>query len=410
MMMEGQYPTMASKVLSLNNNLKCLEYKQPNEFHYFEEENVKRSFTIMFVLFMLCCIPLSGCASQPAKTEAPAASAPTTAPVATSAPTEVAASVEAPTTPAIVAVTSAPATAFDPSTKTLGLVIWNKNVPVVQIMEAGFLYQAKNLGYKGELYAADQANLADAVALGETAIANHVDGLVIYLLDEGIKPLIKKAADAGIPVVTGHTSIENPNDWPGVKAWAAADPTAYAVEVAKAIGKQVNGKGTVAVSQGSFNLLENNVYKAFKDEMSKDYPDIKVLDAQEEGFDAAVAVSKATAIIQSNPDLVGAFSTTGGGAVAWSQAADQAGRKDLTIIGMDYSEQNLDLVKSGKVYAVVAQPTFEEHAYCAELLDKILRGEKVEFANLLPAPLVTKDNVDEYYAKIQIVKDAFSNK
>jgi len=135
--------------------------------------------------------------------------------------------------------------------------------------------------------------------------------------------------------------------------------------------------------------------------------DIKVLDAQEEGFDPAVASSKAAAIIQGNPDLVAAFSTTGGGAIAWSQAAAQTSRPDLMIIAMDYSEQNLDLVKNGKVYGVVAQPIFEEHAYSAELLDKLLRGEQVPFANLMPAPLITKANVDEYYAKLDIVKKAF---
>ncbi len=353
---------------------------------------MKKFFNISLIAVMILTLSLTACASKAEPTKAveqPAVEA-------SNAPEKPAEAAAEPTQ-----------AAYDPSTKTLGFVVWNKNHPVVQIMEAGFLDEGKKLGYKAELFASEQANLADAIALGETAIANKADGLVIYLLDEGIKPLIKKASDAGIPVVTGHTSIENPDDWPGVKAWAAADPLKYAEETAAAIGEKVGGKGTVAVTQGSFNLLENNVYKAFYDYMGKNYPEIKVLDAQEEGFDPAVAVSKATAIIQGNPDLVGAFSTTGGGALAWSQAAEQAGKEGLIIIAMDYSEQNLDLVKSGKVYGIVAQPIFEEHAFCVDLLDKILRGEEYEYANLMPSPLVTKDNVDEYYAKIDIVKKAF---
>ena len=76
---------------------------------------------------------------------------------------------------------------------------------------------------------------------------------------------------------------------------------------------------------------------------------------------------------------------------------------------MDYSEQNLDLVKSGEIFAVIAQPLFEEHALAAELFDKLIRGEKVPFDNLMEAPLVTKDNVQKYYDQLATVKKAFEN-
>lgn len=302
--------------------------------------------------------------------------------------------------------TEATEAAFDPSQYPLGFVTVLKGHPVVQTFMAGFTTKAEELGYPAEIFAGDGADAQEMIKFGEQAIAKGMKGMIIYLLDPSVYPLIKKAADAGIPVVEGHTMVANEADVPGLKAWVSCDPFQYGKDSAKAIAEKIGKKGKVAITQGSFNTTENNAAKAFMDEM-KNYPDITVLQPIEEGFDPAQATAKAAAIIQANKDLAGAFSTTGGGPATWSGAADQTSKKDLVIIGMDYVRQNLDLVRDGKVYAVVAQPLFEEHEKCAELLDKLLRGETVPFANPIEAPLVTKENVQKYYDLIAKVDKAF---
>ncbi len=140
----------------------------------------------------------------------------------------------------------------------------------------------------------------------------------------------------------------------------------YAQAAAEAMGAKLGGKGTVAVTVGCFNQTENLVAETFKATMAEKYPDIKVLDPQEEGFDAAQAIAKAAAIIQGNPDITGAFSTTGNGPTTWARAAEDTSKEDLVIISMDYTRPNLDLVKEGKVYGLVAQPLYEEFYACAE--------------------------------------------
>ncbi len=56
----------------------------------------------------------------------------------------------------------------------------------------------------------------------------------------------------------------------------------------------------------------------------------------------------------------------------------------MVIIGMDYIRQNLDLVKSGAAYGIVAQPLYEESAKVAELLGALAKGETVQYMNVLP--------------------------
>jgi ribose transport system substrate-binding protein len=194
----------------------------------------------------------------------------------------------------------------------------------------------------------------------------------------------------------------------GLTAWAACSAIEYGKASAMAIGEQVGGKGTVAVTEGSFNPTEDLAANSFVETMKANFPNIKVLDPAEEGFDTPTAIQKATAIIQANPDITGAFSTTGAGPSTWAGAQKNTGKK-ICAIAMDYSRVNLDLVKAGEMYAVVAQPLFQEFAKTAELLDTILRGGKVEFDNIMPAPLVTADKVGDYYALLDKVDAAMKN-
>jgi ribose transport system substrate-binding protein len=207
-------------------------------------------------------------------------------------------------------------------------------------------------------------------------------------------PYIKDLSNAGINAVVPHFPI-NQGDAPGLKANLGADPVAYSKAAAEAIGQKINGKGTVAVTEGSFNTVEDSAAKSFAATMNQEFPNVKVLAPQEEGFEVPTAVAKAVSIINNNSDIVGAFSTTGGGATTWATAQDQS-KKQLVIIGVDYTRQNLELIKAGKVYAVVAQPLYDEAVQSVILLDKLLKGETVPYKTVLPSPLVTADKVDTY--------------
>jgi ribose transport system substrate-binding protein len=296
--------------------------------------------------------------------------------------------------------------AYDPLKHPIAMTMALKSHPVVQIMIAGFLNRAEELGYAPKLYAPDDWDIPKAYDLMEAGLVQHkIEGMVLYIFDDSVDLYVKKLADKGIPVVTGHTKVEE-GKIPGLKAWAACDAVAYGKASAQAIGKAIGGKGTVAVTEGSFNPTEDAAAKGFIDEMKKSFPGVKVLDPIEEGFDTPTAIDRATAIIQSNPDIAGAFSTTGAGPSTWAGAQENTGKK-IIAIAMDYSRVNLDLVRDGKIYAVVAQPLYQEFAICAELLDKLLRGQSVPYNNLLEAPLVTKDNVNDYYKVLEKVEEAF---
>lgn len=271
-----------------------------------------------------------------------------------------------------------------------------KGHPTLRLWQQGFLDEAKRLGYKSATIAApDDADWTKSVALGEGILAAKPDGLVLGFIDPAEKDLIAKFAAAGVPVTMGHVVVK-PNQYPGLVAFAAFDAPAWGKSAADVIGAKIKGKGTVAVSEGSFNAEEDLVAAAFKKEMNHKYPKVKVLKPIVEGFDPPKAISIASSLLLAHPDVVGALSTTGAGPVTWAGAADQTSRT-VYAIGPDATRPNMDAVKAGKILGIAAQPGYEEHEMAVDLLTQAICSQKPKFANLLPAPIVTARGLAPYY-------------
>lgn len=282
--------------------------------------------------------------------------------------------------------------------KPIYLVHTNRQHPVVRIMMAGFFQACADYGLDCKDAGVDQEDLPGEIAKIEQINALGASGVIATLHDKSEYVPVEDIINKGIPVINGHFPIPE-GDEPGLLAWSAPDNVGYAKSAALAMVDKIQCKGKVSVTQGGLNDGENAVAKSFTETLRSKCPDVKILDVQIEGYDAAGAEAVTTAIVQANPDLVGAFSTTGGGAKAWANGLKASGKSagEVAVIGMDYSRENLDLVKSGDVYMLVGQPLFEEFYYAVQLMVAHLMGYPVPYANTLPAPLITKDNVDKYY-------------
>ena len=272
--------------------------------------------------------------------------------------------------------------------------------PVHRLMQAGFLAKCQELGYTCEVVgnpSATNYDVAASIPLAEAALARTRFGAVaVYGPGPEIFPYIGKLGGEGIPVVTWHV-LPPEGSVPGLKAATGEDIAAAGANAAVAMGEKLGGKGTIALTQGSVNDTENAMADAFRARIAERFPDIRVLDTQLEGFEPSAAEGKAVGILQGNPDVVGAFSTTGNGVQTWSGAARKAAR-EVVIIGMDYIRQNLDIIKSGAAYGLVAQPLYEEGAKTAELAAALAEGREIAYLNPLPAEVITAEGLDTYYA------------
>lgn len=347
---------------------------------------------LALALVAVMAISLCACAAKPAET--PATDAPATEAPATDAP--------AAETPA----TDAPA-AEEPATESLGrvaVVTYPSSNTTIQVMMAGFLETAENLGFTPLYIGGDTTDAAAVEQMIDAAIAQYDDlyGACLNILSETKWEMAKKFTDAGIYVVGSWTALSdddiakygvNPDYLLG---YNAVDVVSYCTEAAEVIGAQCGGKGTIAYTVGEVTDNQTKGYEAFCKTIAEKYPDMKVLDMQLEGVDMTAGVATITSIIQANfADLVAGFGLTGTSAQTWSKAAEDTGW-DGFIVGVDATSANLDILEAGGVDALVAQPLYDGYGYCAEMLYQKKMGQDVQFANIAQAPVILADAVPEY--------------
>jgi len=295
---------------------------------------------------------------------------------------------------------------FNPADYPVAIAQGVMNHPVHRIVQLGFLKAAAELGYtNARVIGTEGGDQAEVYSACDNFAAEGGKGLMLWAGDHTADATLIKMEAEGVAVGIAHFKfLEEDGTLPqGLTFNMACDPVLYGKQSAELIAKTLDGKaGSVAITQNGRNFTENAAAESFAAEWEAlggtyDLANIKLLDVELEGAEVDKAVNVNLSIIQANPDIIGAFGTTGNSPITWSEAATRAGKADgeIAIIGMDATEGNLDALESGKVLALVAQPLYQEAYLTMEYLDKVFRGEEVPLWTDLVAPIVTVDGEGE---------------
>ena len=296
---------------------------------------------------------------------------------------------------------------FNPADYPVAICTFVMNHPCHRILQLGFCTAAEELGYEAKIIGSEGSDLSEVYAAAEAFAAEGGKGIMLYVGESSANETIASLASQGCIVGIPHFSFrQEDGSYPqGLSFNMACDPTVYGADVAEVMAKKLDGMtGSVAITQNTKNVTENAAEASFRENWEElndagtyDISGIKLLDTQLEGAEIAAATAHNLAIIQANPDIIGAFGTTGNAPITWADAASQAGKPDgeICIVGMDGTEGNLEYLLAGKVYALAAQPLYQEAYLTMEYLDKCLRGEEVPMWTDLDCPIVTLDGQGE---------------
>lgn len=247
------------------------------------------------------------------------------------------------------------------------------------------------------------------VSLGATGIlAGVVD-------NKAIKPALDYCEEENVPFVAL-------DDAPGaghVYIVVRADNKQMGATSAEKMAELIGGKGKVLSLQGDLATTNGKDRSdGFREYMEQNHPEIEVLE-QAAKWQGPLAGSITATILTQHPDLAGLYmqaDTTYGSAVLASlKSADRlypSGHpKHMPLVAIDGGAEGLDAVRDGTIDAIVSQPLDGYAKYGVEYVIKAAAGETpqvgktehdseiVEFQgnlmDLLPATLVTKDNVDD---------------
>lgn len=230
-------------------------------------------------------------------------------------------------------------------------------------MRKGAEDAAKAVGADLVFQGAPEFNPVQQTPVLDAVIARHPDAILIAPTDKTqlVQPL-KKAADAGIPVITVDTFIGS-----GVYQTGAGDadfPLAYIASdnllggrmAARALAEAVGDKGKVYVSNVKPGISTTDQREqGFKEEM-KNHPGITVLQTQFNDDDANKAASQLQSVYARNQDLVGVFGANLFSALGAANGVQQAGQLGkIKVIAFDAPTSIVGNIKSGLISAAIAQ-------------------------------------------------------
>lgn len=253
-----------------------------------------------------------------------------------------------------------------------------KNSPDAQVTTVGYDY---DLG--------KQVNQID------NFIAAGVDFILLNPGDpKAITPAIRKAQDAGIPVVAFDTTAE------GADASITTDNIMAGRIACQYIADKLEGKGDVIIQNGPQVSAVVDRVVGCKEALGA-YPDIKILsDDQDAKGSRDGGMSVAQGYLTRFPHIDAIFTINDPQAIGTALAARQANRDEFFITSVDGSPDIEDALKDPAFEIIKASASQDFYAIpkvSVETAIGILNGQEPENELILiPSALVTRENVNEY--------------
>ncbi len=222
----------------------------------------------------------------------------------------------------------------------------------------------KELGVRTEYVGPSDYDMNAMIVAFEQAIAKKPNGILVVGFEDVLTPIIKKAMDQGIPVVTLDADLADS----GRVAFVGTGNVTAGRTGGEYLANTIGGKGKVALmtKPGQSNLEER--IQGYKEAFAK-YPDIEVVQIADTQSDPIVAAQAASALLQKYPDLVGIACVEAAGGAGAATAVKEAGKVgQVKILSMDRGDDVLTAIEEGIITASVAQQTALMPYYGVQLL------------------------------------------
>jgi ribose transport system substrate-binding protein len=408
--------------------------------------NLRRLLTPMAgaALLALLSIALISCGGAPTAqpTQAPAAAPPTEAPTAvppteaptaappteapTAAPTEAMATTaptEAPTTAPTEAMattapteapTAAPAAAAGEK-PTVALVVGVKGDAFYVTMERGARMAADLYGFNLVADGPAQFSAVQQTPIVDAMIAKKVDVLLVAATDKQamIQP-IKRAYDAGIPVISVDTFIGDGNYVTGPitfpLSYVGSDNVQGGKIACDALIQAIGGQGSIYIQNVNPGISTTDQREqGCKEAIDATNGAVTLAGVDYNGDSAATAAQQTAAVLQRNPDLSAIFGTNLFSAEGAAQAVKNAGLTGVVkIANFDAPESAIQDLRNNVVDLVIAQKPADIGAIAVNYAHLALGGETIAINKRVPTGyvVITRDNVDTPEAQAAIYKSS----
>ncbi len=239
----------------------------------------------------------------------------------------------------------------------------------------------------------NRSNPEEQLELLDMAIKSKVDGIIVQALNEDFTPMINKAVDAGIPVITIDT--DSPTSLRS--AYIGTDNYAAGQLAGEALVKDTDGEATVGIITGSFD----NVHHQLRIEGFKNIVDqiegIRIVGIDESNITGVEAEEKAYTMLAEHNEITAFYGTSSfdaSGIVAAANSLNLQG--NLYVIGFDTLDENIDLLKNGEIDVLIEQQPYEMGYRSIEIMLDIIKDRSIEEINHTDATAIRRVDLADW--------------
>ena len=209
------------------------------------------------------------------------------------------------------------------------------------------------LGVETDYRGPSTYNIDEMILSLELAIARKPGGLVVVGFEESLTPIVNKAVEAGIPVVTVDSDLPNSKRCAFVGTGNHRAGYTGGIKMAEILGGE--GKVALMTKIGQPNLEER--IQGYRDAIAE-YPKMQIVQVVDTASDAIRAAQAAANLMQTYPDLVGIGCVEAAGGAGAATAVKEAGKVGkVKIVAMDRGTEVLQYIEEGVITASIAQQT-----------------------------------------------------
>lgn len=270
---------------------------------------------------------------------------------------------------------------------TIGVLLSDTSNTFFVTMQQAIEKKAAELGAKTIVLngandsAKDVTNMENLLSAGvDIVLYNPVDS-------DAAATVAQMAIDKGVQIISLDRGVNGAE----VISHIASD-NVYGGRIAtEKLIELLGGKGVIAEIQGMAGAsAANDRHQGFVEAVEAAGSDIVVADSQIGDWDTTKAMGILENMLTAHPEIQAVFAANDNMAIGAVQAAQQAGRSDIFIIGFDAEQVALDAIEEGTMYGTIQQQPALMGELGVETALKYLAGEKVEAFTGAPVALITK--------------------
>lgn len=240
------------------------------------------------------------------------------------------------------------ATENDEDEKTFAFVFKSTGNPYGEKMMEGYKEVLEELGHEVILRAPDQPTVEGQIEIIEQLITQNVDAITISANDENaLEPVLKKALDAGIKVLSTDSAVNGESRLVHVEQ---ANPERVGRIQIEAISEMIGGEGQIAILSATSQATNQNIWiEWMKKELEKpEYENIELVKVAYGDDLRDKSVAETEALLQTYPDLKGIIApTTVGIAAAGKVLTDKGLQGKVALTGLGLPSEMASYIENG---------------------------------------------------------------